>query len=240
MAVERQVLVVSYDHGHFFLAASAEVADEDLFDRAIDDGVASGPGIVLIATPGQSNFEVEIVLEPDDADDLDQWDEAFEASIDVSDDGLWWGSSPDGAEARFNVAPGRYRVLVTGKGFSGVGYVDDPQDEWRIRIAPVSGPIAARRLKAWQPGPTSAPGSRKKLNAVHFWVTMLERPSAEQAAVYEAIVRRYDGMSLPAKMILEWPQDVFGVMLPRAGDADQFALDLAELPVYELGPAEFY
>jgi hypothetical protein len=106
-----------------------------------------------VLSPSQCNVEMHLTVETagsDDVDDLDDWQEGFEAIVDVGPDaGLWYGSAPDGPAEELPVPPGRHRVLIMGRGFAKHGFDSAPHDGWRLRFTPATDPIGPRRLKAW-------------------------------------------------------------------------------------------
>ena len=154
--VASQDLVVELDYGQFYL----HTADNDpelpvaLLERAQDgDGIAQDGGLVVVESPHQNNFEMPLRVEVWDspaADDLDDWDEAFEARLDVAEAGLVY-ESPTMDFVELVVPPGTYYALITGRGFVASGWPGstEPGDRWRIRLWPSETPIAARRLKRW-------------------------------------------------------------------------------------------
>jgi hypothetical protein len=130
----------------------------ELVVQAIDsDGIAQVPGLLLVLCPRQYNFEMSLRVEVWDsppADDAAEWPEAFEAHLDVTEDGLIYDSPPGGVnQVPLRVPPGGYHALITGRGFvthSSPGSTT-PGDSWRIRLWPSTGPRAPRRLSAWRP-----------------------------------------------------------------------------------------
>jgi hypothetical protein len=154
-------LNVGYDYGQ--MSFGNEGADDDyslLVDTAIGhQGIAQIETMFVVLSPHQWNPKTPLLVEITDSaepDDLDDWDEAFEATLLVgSDEAFWYGSAPDGPQEKVGTPPGRYRALVTGRRFVAHGWPGtDPADEWRLRLTPTSDPTPARRLRAWA-GPSS-------------------------------------------------------------------------------------
>jgi hypothetical protein len=153
--VHRDELVVALDYGQFYL----HTADNDpelavtLLEQAQDsDGIAQTDGLVVVESPHQNNFAMPLTVEVWDgqpADDLDQWQEAFEAHLEVTDQLVY--ESPTMDLTDIAVPPGSYHALISGHGFVTHGWPDDtePRDEWRIRLWPSPGPEKARRLRAF-------------------------------------------------------------------------------------------
>lgn len=155
--------VVWLDYGQFYLTWETDLPfDEDelpgsglAVDLAIDaDGIAQVTGMIVVLSPHQNNFAMPLRVEAWDSpppDDTPQWPEAFEAHLDVPDDGLSY-SSPTVDTVSLGVPAGRYHLLVTGRGFVAHGWPGStkPGDDWRIRLWPSDGPPAPRRLSAWR------------------------------------------------------------------------------------------
>lgn len=153
--VQCEALLVALDYGQFYL----NTADNDpelpvtLLEQAQDgDGIAQTDGLVVVESPHQNNFAMPLTVEVWDAqpaDDLDQWQEAFEAHLDVTDKLVYESPTVDVSE--IDVPPGSYHALITGRGFVAHGWPGDtePGDEWRVRLWPSTGPETARRLRAF-------------------------------------------------------------------------------------------
>jgi hypothetical protein len=149
-------LRVSYDYGQLSLQVEG-TEDEDysaVVDRAVGaGGIARSATDVVVLSPHQWNPDTKLTVElvgPDVDDDLSDWDEAFEVGLDIGPGGVWYGSAPDGPQVRCDIAPGRYRVLITGRGFTTHGWPGpDPADEWRLRFASTDHVVAPRRLAEW-------------------------------------------------------------------------------------------
>jgi hypothetical protein len=154
-------LVVAMDYGQFALhGGSAALEESDLL--ALLDTAQGGEGVagdgrsVLVISPHQNNFKMPLrveVLRQGPADDLDQWDEAFEATVDVDEGGEMWYSSPTVEGAAFAVPPCRYRVRISGRGIVTRGWPGStaPGDSWRVQMWPTTNLTAVRRLRAWAP-----------------------------------------------------------------------------------------
>lgn len=85
-------------------------------------------------------------------DDTAEWPEAFEAHLEVDEDGLTY-ESPTDEQVHLRVPFGGYHALITGRGFVAHDWPGSttPGDNWRIRLWPSTGPQAPRRLSAWRP-----------------------------------------------------------------------------------------
>ncbi len=153
-------LVVALDYGHFYLWT--RVSDDldlplRLLERAhgAGDGVGQGEGLLLVLSPHQNNFDMQLrveVWESRPPDDLAAWEEAFEAHLDVDETGIRY-ESPTLSSASIDVPRGSYHALITGRGFVGLGWPGSttPGDSWRIRLWPSDGPADARRLRRFAP-----------------------------------------------------------------------------------------
>lgn len=154
--VHHRELVVALDYGQFYL----HTADNDpefavaLVELAQDaDGIAQADGLLVMESPHQNNFEMPLTVEVWDhepADDLDEWQEAFEAHLHVSNQLVYESPTVDLTE--IDVPPGSYHALITGRGFVANGWPGstEPGDEWRVRLWPTSDAVRARRLKRWE------------------------------------------------------------------------------------------
>src|SRR3954452_8134638 len=121
--------VVAMDYSQFYLEVAeptdGESGEDLMLSRAAGPGgVAQNRAAVLVESPHQNNFKMSLRVEewtdpPDD--DLDDWEEALEASLVVGDYGLLF-SSPTVEKVDLEVPPGTYRALITGRGFVAVGW----------------------------------------------------------------------------------------------------------------------
>jgi hypothetical protein len=152
-------LVVELDYGVFALQGDTEV-DTDGHVTLTDEATA-GPGIatdgrsMLVLSPHQNNCAMPLRVEVWDSpapDDLSDWEEAFEASLQVGPDGLLY-CSPTTFPHMVPVPAGRYRTRIAGRGFVARGWPGStrPGDEWRIQLWPSADTSVPRHLKAWRP-----------------------------------------------------------------------------------------
>jgi hypothetical protein len=152
--LHRQDLVVELDHGQFYLhtADNAPELAAMLLGRAQDGvGIAQAAGLVVVTSPHQNNFAMPLLVEVWDGEpvgDLAQWQEAFEAHLDVAVDGLVY-ESPTMDMVEIEVPQGSYHALITGRGFVAYGWPgsSEPGDEWRIWLWPSAGPANPARLR---------------------------------------------------------------------------------------------
>src|SRR4051794_14064578 len=157
--VARHDLVVRMDYGQFTLhggeTALEDADNEAMLDQAQDgDGVAADDGSMLVLCPHQNNFAMPLTVEvwpAEPVDDLEQWDEGFEADLEVDENGELLYVSPTADVARCAVSPGRYRVRVVGRGIVARGWPGSttPGDSWRVQMWPTGTGPTARRLRSW-------------------------------------------------------------------------------------------
>lgn len=159
--VHVQELVVALDYAQFYLLVDDRAPDlvEEVLHRALaGDGIAQGGGLLVVLVPHQNNFEMPLRVERWNAEppgDLDAWQEAFTASIQVGSSGVWY-QSPTLSGSGIEVPAGRYDLRICGRGFVNRGWPGSttPGDVWRFQLWPTTVPGAPRRLRAW-PGPTA-------------------------------------------------------------------------------------
>src|SRR4051794_24983916 len=90
-------LTVALDYGSFYLHA-AEIDPDvvtDLVGEALDEGIAQAGTSTVVISPHQNNFAMPLLVEVWDgppSDDVDEWEEAFEAHVDVGPEGLVYES----------------------------------------------------------------------------------------------------------------------------------------------------
>ena len=151
-------LVVAMDYGQLLLRGGAPdhyPDDTALLREAMDgDGVAADVTTVLVRSPHQNNFAMAVRVEVWDraaADDVDDWDEAFEADLNVDANGTLRFESPTLPGTDCAVPPGHYRALITGRGIVTQGWPGSttPGDSWRVRLWPTDVELGPRRLRSW-------------------------------------------------------------------------------------------
>jgi hypothetical protein len=150
-------LTVHQDYGQFELI-TGDMDDDDLvelIDAANDaDNIAQGSAILVVLSPHQNNFELGLTVEQWSSrppDDLDAWEEGFEASLTVGDLGLIY-MSPTDTYVQLDVPSGAYRARIVGRGFVNRGWPGSttPGDVWRIQVWPCAEHITPRRIARWE------------------------------------------------------------------------------------------
>ncbi|WP_380156099.1 hypothetical protein [Kineococcus sp. R86509] len=149
--------LVAMNYGQFELWTdywSDDLDTEAVLQRALNGNhIAQEDHLLIITCPHQNNFEMPLRLERWDAapqEDLQDWQEAYEAHVSVNEYGLYY-QSPTLEGTQLPVPAGEYHALITGRGFISRGWPGStaPGDAWRIRLWPSSGPDAPRQLLAW-------------------------------------------------------------------------------------------
>lgn len=149
-------LIVGLDYGQFTLEtgeSDPDLATERL-EVAVEDGIAQRDDLVVIVSPHQNNFAMPLQVEvwtSEPANDLHEWEEAFEVHLDVGEQGLLYGS-PTMDYMPLAIPSGSYQALISGRGFAGHGWPGSthPGDSWRIRVWPSGAASTPRRLKAFE------------------------------------------------------------------------------------------
>jgi hypothetical protein len=165
--LQAQDLTVALDYGQFYLygtpgpygdAHTGDVDMVDLVQQAIErDGIAQRHGVVVVLSPHQNNFAMRLRVEvwsAEPPDDLDAWQEGFEASLMVGDGRLFYESPTLGGRT-ITVPPDAYAARITGRGFVARGWPGStkPGDEWRVQLWPSAAKEPPRRLRAWAAPP---------------------------------------------------------------------------------------
>jgi hypothetical protein len=106
-----------------------------------------------VLSPHQNNFAMSVTFELwSDApvDDLEVWDEAFEVSLDVDEEGLSYGS-PTLEWETIALSSGRYGLRIFGRDFVAHRWPGSttPGDRWRWQQWRCKAQIAPRRLRSW-------------------------------------------------------------------------------------------
>ena len=178
-------LVVAMDYGQFLLAGGDTGLTDPMAlasEAALGEGIAADGEAILVLSPHQNNFAMALRVEvwaDRPPDDLDEWQEAFEATLNVDEAGQLRFSSPTMDPVACPVPAGRYDVWVTGRGIVTRGWPGstEPGDSWRVRLWPGSPGIVARRLRSWDPdrrgqGPVPAAPTQAEPTA---WTDRLRR-----------------------------------------------------------------
>lgn len=118
---------------------------------------------MIVLNPNQWNFEMAVDVEVHatrPSPDKEDWEQVSEGYLAIDSNGVLQLDSPEDAFASCAVAPGKYIVEVSGRGFFtdnrlGTDAGEDGGDVWRVRLWPDDGsPLDAP--KVWQrPAPRS-------------------------------------------------------------------------------------
>ena len=147
------------------------------------DGIGQIGQLIAVLSPHQINLAMPLRVEVWDAappDDLDAWQEAFEASLRVDARGLAF-TSPTMPTHTFAVPVGRYRLLVVGRGFVACGWPGstEPGDEWRLQLWTDDSQVPAHRVRAWAgpaaPADAAAPTPAAVVTAAEKSAQIAER-----------------------------------------------------------------
>jgi len=154
---------VAADYGQLYIYSSAMRLSDELDNPLLDalaDGTDSGrfvgvaPGLIDVMTPGQWNFETPVRLEvwsAEPAADPDAWDHEVDVDLDVPDGTLALEPSGGGQGIVTDVPPGSYRVRVSGRGFTALGFEGaEGDDSYRLQLWPATGPEPPVLRKRWQ------------------------------------------------------------------------------------------
>jgi hypothetical protein len=152
-------LVVAMDYGQFLLCGGNLALSDPmaLLSEALEgDGIAGDGQTVIVRSPHQNNFAMALRVEvwsDRPPDDLDEWQEAFEATLTVAGSGQLVYNSPTLSTVVCPMPAGQYEMLLTGRGIVARGWPGstEPGDSWRLRLWPAHGEIVARRLRSWDP-----------------------------------------------------------------------------------------
>ena len=155
-------LRVGADHGQIYVYSeeTLDAADEDVFDDLLDDAADSGrfvgacQGVLDLLTPGQWNSDTPMRVEVwavEPAADLDVWLYEVDADLDVPDGRLVFeASGMGGVKVTTDVPAGRYRVRVSGAGYTELGQAGaDGDDFYRLRMWPRDSDSEAVLRKRW-------------------------------------------------------------------------------------------
>ena len=182
-------LVVAMDYGQFLLAGGNRAISDPmalLMQAQEAEGIAGDGETVIVRSPHENNFAMPLRVEVWAArppDDLDEWQEAFEAILTVDGNGQLTYSSPTLSTVVCPVPAGRYEVLVTGRGIVAQGWPGStiPGYSWRLRLWPAHEDIVARRLRSWDPG-WSGPAAIRPVPTIENPAQWTDRLKQELAA----------------------------------------------------------
>jgi hypothetical protein len=178
--VSVQDFTVHADHGQMYVQAHASVPPKDWDDdevqlTALYEAWASArfvgvrPGFIDVLTPGQWNYQTPLRVEVwsgEPPDDRDGWDHEVDADLDVPDGLVSIVGPPSGERAvSATMAPGGYRVRISGRGFGQLGAAGaNGEDSYRLRFWPRDRrqvPVLRKRWPGWDayrlPDPSTYP-----------------------------------------------------------------------------------
>jgi hypothetical protein len=168
--ISAQDLIVQADHGQILIFSSGgENEDEDGYDHvghmrgALNDASESGrfvgvrAGFIDLLTPGQWNWRTPMRLEiwsAEPPDDRGDWDHEVEADFDVPDGRInFMPSGGSGSAVSADIPAGRYRVRISGRGFTELGRAGaEGDDSYRLRLWPRGereDPALRKRWPGW-------------------------------------------------------------------------------------------
>ena len=150
---------VALDYGSFTLRGAGFDDAEDttpLLDTIIgspDEVAATDGRVLLVVSPHQNNYELELTLEMWDEEppaDVEAWQQVARSSIEVTEGRLLY-ESPTVEGAWFDVPSGSYSVLVSGRGFVAHGWPGSttPGDVWRVQLWPGEVTASVATLATW-------------------------------------------------------------------------------------------
>jgi hypothetical protein len=154
-------LLVRADHGQIYIYSALLDEDEQVPLDALNDaagsrrfvGAAGRGGFIDVLTPGQWNWKTPMRVEVFAAEpeaDTDEWDHEVDIDLAVPDGRLWFEASGGGPPVMTGVPPGRYRVRVSGRGFSALGFAGaGGGDSYRLRLWPRTARKPAVLRKSW-------------------------------------------------------------------------------------------
>jgi hypothetical protein len=176
---------VALDYGQFTLIGG-ELEDgwdsSPLLEQAVDVPVAGDGQLLLVLSPHQNSFELDLTVEVWDVEpptDADDWQQVVRGWLEVERDRLRF-ESPTMDIEEFDVPTGRYAVEVSGRGFVTYGWPGSttPGDVWRVRLWPSEvehPPYAVRRYEPAEDDGApvgTEPGSDRTLDPA--WVATLD------------------------------------------------------------------
>ena len=156
-------LIVAADHGQIYILSAAlddpAEVDANPYLDALDDAVQSGrfvgvvPGLIDLMTPGQWNFRTPLRIEvwtAEPVSDTGDWEHEVDVDLAVPDGRLHIEASGGGLLQRHQVPPANYRVRVSGRAFTVLGFNGAAgHDSYRLQLWPAVGPRPPALRKRW-------------------------------------------------------------------------------------------
>jgi ribosomal protein S13 len=139
-----------YDHIGHLHGASSDATESGSF-------VGVRPGFIALLTPGQWNWRTPMRVEiwsAEPPDDRGDWDHEVDADFDVPDGRIsFMPSGGSGSAAEAEIPAGRYRVRISGRGFTELGRAGaEGGDSFRLRLWPRGereDPALRKRWPGW-------------------------------------------------------------------------------------------
>jgi hypothetical protein len=162
------VVQADYSQIYIWSAASGYHSDAGIDEdnppeiMALNDATESGrfvgacDGLIDLVVPGLWNFATPMRLEVWSAEppgDGDDWDHEVDVDFDAPDGQIGFQASGGGSYIEAVIPAGRYRVRVSGRGFTEIGYAGaEGEDSYRLRLWPRgqdSPPELRKRWPGW-------------------------------------------------------------------------------------------
>jgi ribosomal protein S13 len=163
--ISAQDLIVQADYHTIFIFSDGGEDEDGGYDHrgACNDASESGrfvgvrPGFIHLVTPGQWNWRTPMRLEiwsAEPSDDRGDWDHEVDADFDVPDGRInFMPSGGSGPAVPAGIAAGRYRVRISGRGFTELGRAGaEGDDSYRLRLWPRGereDPALRKRWPGW-------------------------------------------------------------------------------------------
>lgn len=160
-------LEVEIDHGQIYIYPAGRRLDDpenDAVLRAFDDAwrsrrfVGVADGLIDLVTPVQWNFDTPMRIEVWPAEppsDDDNWDHVVDVDLDMPDGRLYFegsgGRPPILCEEP--IPPGRYRVRVSGRGYTEAYAGAEGLDSYRLRLWPRARKRSPELRRSWSGWP---------------------------------------------------------------------------------------
>jgi hypothetical protein len=159
-------LIVRADHGQIYIYSPQVVAAADaggepgnVYLDALEDATSSrrfvgaAGGLVDLMTPGQWNWRTPVRIEvwaSEPPDSVADWDHEVDIDLDVPDGHLVFEASGGSGMVTTEIAAGRYRARVSGRGFAQAGAAGAAGDDsYRLQLWPRSENTLPALRKTW-------------------------------------------------------------------------------------------